>query len=120
MLATRRLESQLKRERVDAAVAALAATGQPLSIDAIALHADVSRNFIYSHPELRAQIAQRARQPSWRAAGAAVADGHVTVASLRASPSCSAATSPASSTPAAGGRTICAASCRTPRRRSLS
>lgn len=84
MIATRRLDTQLKRERVAAAVDALAATGRELSIAAIARHADVSRKFIYTHPDLRAQIEQRARQHSRRTTDAAVADGRVTVASLRA------------------------------------
>ena len=84
MLATRRLDSQLKRERVAAAVDALAATGRPLSIAAIALHAGVSRKFIYAHPELRAQIEQRARQAIAATGARASADGQVTIASLRA------------------------------------
>ncbi len=84
MVASRRLDTQLKRERVVAAVDARAATGQELSIAAIARHAGVSRKFIYTHPELRAQIEQRSRQHSRRATDAAVADGRVTVASLRA------------------------------------
>ncbi|MBA3260914.1 MAG: hypothetical protein H0T69_00255 [Thermoleophilaceae bacterium] len=84
MIASRRLDTQVKRERVAAAVDARAATGQELSIAAISRHAGVSRKFIYSHPDLRAQIEQRARQHSRRATDAAVADGRVTVASLRA------------------------------------
>jgi uncharacterized coiled-coil protein SlyX len=84
MVASRRLDSQLKRERVAAAVDARAATGRELSIAAIARHAGVSRKFIYAHPDLRAQSEERARQHSRRTTAAAVADGHVTVASLRA------------------------------------
>lgn len=84
MVASRRLDSQLKRERVAAAVDALAATGRELSIAAIARRADVSRKFIYTHPELRAQIEQRARQNAARSAAHAGADGRVTVASLQA------------------------------------
>jgi predicted nucleic acid-binding Zn-ribbon protein len=83
MVTSRRLDSQLKHARVAAAVDARAAVGQELSIAAIARHAGVSRKFIYAHPELRAQIEQRARQHSRRATAAAVADGQVTVASLR-------------------------------------
>jgi hypothetical protein len=56
MVATRRLDTQLKRERVTAAVDARATTGQELSIAAIARHAGVSRKFIYTHPDLRDQI----------------------------------------------------------------
>jgi chromosome segregation ATPase len=84
MLVSRRLDSQLKRERVAATVDALAATGQELSIAAIARHADVSRKFIYAHPDLRAQIEQRARQATAPTSATATANGHVTVASLRA------------------------------------
>lgn len=84
MLATRRLDSQLKHERVAAAVDALAAAGRQLSIAAIARHADVSRKFIYTHPELRAQIEHRARSNAARCAARAVADGQVTLASLQA------------------------------------
>lgn len=84
MLATRRLDSQFKRERVAAAVDALATTGRQLSITAIARHAGVSRKFIYTHPELRAQIEQRARQAIATTGARASADGQVTIASLRA------------------------------------
>ena len=84
MAASRRLDSQLKRERVAAAVDALAAIGRELSIAAIARHAGVSRKFIYAHPELRAQIEQRARQATAATTARAAAGGHVTVASLRA------------------------------------
>ena len=84
MAASRRLDSQLKRERVAAAVDALAAIGRELSIAAIARHAGVSRKFIYAHPELRAQIEQRARQATAATTARAAAGGRVTVASLRA------------------------------------
>jgi len=81
MVAARRLNSRLKRQRVAAAVDALAATGQEISIAAIARHAGVSRKFIYTHPDLRAQIEQRAQQAAVRAGARAAADGQVTVAS---------------------------------------
>lgn len=84
MVASRRLDSQLKRERVAAAVDALAASGRELSIAAIARRAGVSRKFIYAHPDLRAQIEQRARQATAATGARATADGQVTVASLRA------------------------------------
>ena len=83
MVALRRLDSQLKREQVVAAVDARLAAGQQLSIAVIARHAGVSRKFIYAHPDLCAQIEQRARQNAARAAGQASADGRVSVASLR-------------------------------------
>ena len=84
MVASRRLDSQLRRERVAAAVDALAATGRELSIASIARHAGVSRKFIYTHPDLRAQIEQRARQATATTGTRATADGRITVASLRA------------------------------------
>jgi chromosome segregation ATPase len=84
MVASRRLDSQLKRERVAAAVDALTATGRELSIAAIARHASVSRKFIYTHPDLRAQIEQRARQATAGTGARATTDARVTVASLRA------------------------------------
>ena len=83
MVASRRLDSQLKCERVVGAADALAAAGRELSVAAIARHAGVSRKFIYAHPELRAQIQQRARQSAARASAQAGAEGRVTVASLR-------------------------------------
>jgi chromosome segregation ATPase len=83
MLATRRLDSQLKHQRVIAAVDAHAATGQQLSIAAIARHAGVSRKFIYTHPDLRARIEQRARQATAASTARATADGRVTIASLQ-------------------------------------
>lgn len=84
MVATRRLDSQLKRERVTGAVDARLAGGQELTIAAVARHAGVSRKFIYAHPDLRAQIEHRALQTTARTTSAAVADGRVTTASLRA------------------------------------
>ena len=84
MVASRRLESQLKRERVLAAVDALLAGGQEPGIAAIARHARVSRKFIYTHPDLRAQIQQRAHQNTTRTSAQASADARVSVASLRA------------------------------------
>jgi hypothetical protein len=142
MVASRRLDSQLKRERVAAAVDARAATGQELSIAAIARHADVSRKFIYTHPELRAQIEQRARQatapptqgppptgtsPSPRCAPISPTPRHTTIAcassfarSSNASPKRSAATSPTSSSPAPIAPKSCAANYTTPRCRSSS
>jgi predicted RNase H-like nuclease (RuvC/YqgF family) len=84
MVTARRLDSQLKHQRVAAAAEARLAAGQELSIAAVARQAGVSRKFIYAHPDLRAQIEQRAQRHSQRATAAAVADGQVTVASLRA------------------------------------
>jgi chromosome segregation ATPase len=84
MVAQRRLDSQLKHQRVIAAVDAHLAAGQELSIAALARSAGVSRKFIYAHPDLRDRIEQRARQSAAACTSRAVADGRVTIASLRA------------------------------------
>jgi len=84
MIAQRRLDSQLKHRRVIAAVDARLATGHELSVAGLARHAGVSRKFIYAHPELRAQIEQRAQQAAEAGKAKAIADGRVTIASLRA------------------------------------
>lgn len=84
MVAQRRLDSQLKHERVIAAVDARLAAGHELSIAALARHAGVSRKFIYAHPDLRDRIEQRARQSAETGTSSAAADGRVTIASLRA------------------------------------
>jgi chromosome segregation ATPase len=84
MAAHRRLDSQLKRERVAAAVDAKLSAGHELTIAAIARHAGVSRKFIYAHPDLRTQIEHRALQATARDTSSAIAEGRVTVASIRA------------------------------------
>jgi hypothetical protein len=84
MVAQRRLDSQLKHQRVIAAVDAHLAAGRDLSVAALARHAGVSRKFIYAHPDLRARIEQRAEQANQAGTARAVADGGVTIASLRA------------------------------------
>jgi chromosome segregation ATPase len=84
MVAQRRLDSQLKHQRVIAAVDAHLAAGRDLSVAALARHAGVSRKFIYAHPDLRARIEQRAEQSNQAGTASAVADGRVTIASLRA------------------------------------
>jgi uncharacterized coiled-coil protein SlyX len=85
MVAQRRLDSQLKHQRVIAAVDAHLAAGLALSIAGLARRASVSRKFIYAHPDLRAQIEQRAEQANQAGAARAVADGRVTIASRRRS-----------------------------------
>jgi len=84
MVARRRLDSQIKHQRVVAAVDACVAAGLALSIAGLARQAGVSRKFIYAHPDLRARIEQRARQSAEAGTARAVADGRVTIASLRA------------------------------------
>jgi Family of unknown function (DUF6262) len=84
MVAQRRLTSQLKRDRVIGAVDARLAAGQELSVAGLARQAGVSRKFIYAHPDLRAQIEQRARQAISDRTCRAVSSGQVTIASLQA------------------------------------
>ena len=84
MVAQRRLDSQLKRQRVIAAVDARLAAGHELSVAALARHAGVSRKFIYAHPDLRPQIEQRAHQATRPARQQRGRGGRVTIASLRA------------------------------------
>lgn len=84
MVAQRRLDSQLKHQRVIAAVDAHLAAGHDLSVAALARHAGVSRKFIYAHPDLRVQIERRAEQATRASTERAVADARVTIASLRA------------------------------------
>jgi len=84
MVAQRRLDSQTKHQRVIAALDAHMAAGLALSIAGLARHAGVSRKFIYAHRDLRAQIEKRAEQTNKAGTARAVADGQVTIASLRA------------------------------------
>ena len=84
MHASRRLDSQLKAQRVRAAVGALVAAGRPVSIAKVAREAGVSRKFIYSHPELRAEIDHRAAPATARQTGSLTAAARVSAASLRA------------------------------------
>jgi chromosome segregation ATPase len=84
MIAGRRLDSQLKHDRVIATVDARLAAGHELSVAAIARQAGVSRKFIYAHPDLRAQIEQHASRSATAGAAGVAADARVTIASLQA------------------------------------
>ncbi len=84
MIAGRRLDSQVKHQRVIATVDARLAAGRELSVAGIARQAGVSRKFIYAHPELRAEIEQRASRSATTGATGGVADARVTIASLQA------------------------------------
>ncbi|WP_272477131.1 DUF6262 family protein [Baekduia alba] len=81
---SRRLDSQLKTQRVHAAVDAFIAAGRPVTIAQVAREASVSRKFIYSHPELRAEIEHRAAQATTRQTNSLTATARVSAASLRA------------------------------------
>ena len=80
----RRLDAQLKRERVAAAVDACLASGNEITIAGVARQARVSRKFIYSHPELRAELELRALRATQSAGATGLANARVTGASLRA------------------------------------
>ena len=80
----RRLDAQLKRERVAAAVDAWLASGNEITIAGVARHARVSRKFIYSHPDLRAELELRALRATQSAGATGLANARVTGASLRA------------------------------------
>jgi chromosome segregation ATPase len=84
MHSQRRLDSQLKRERVAAAVDACIASGAEVTIAGVARHARVSRKFIYSHPDLRAELELRALRATQSTGATATASARVTGASLRA------------------------------------
>jgi hypothetical protein len=84
MRGQRRLDGQLKRERVMAAVDALLAAGTEVTIAGLARHAGVSRKFIYSHPDLHAELQLRALRATQANATASVASARITGASLRA------------------------------------
>jgi hypothetical protein len=82
--AARRLDGQLKAEHVRAALRGLLAAGRPITIAEVARQASVSRKFIYSHPQLRAEIEHRAVQAAAPPRSPLVSEARVTVASLRA------------------------------------
>lgn len=84
LAALRRLDSADKARRVLAALDATLGTGEPLTIAALARRAGVSRQFIYDHPELRAEAGRRSAQAADRHTAATTASARVTVASLRA------------------------------------
>ncbi|KOT44835.1 hypothetical protein ADK47_41655 [Streptomyces rimosus subsp. rimosus] len=77
----RRVGSERRRDRVQAAVDAAVRAGTPLTAAAIARAAGVDRTFLYRHRDLLDQLHAAAREP----AGPAPANGPtVTLASLRA------------------------------------
>jgi len=84
LIALRRLDSQVKRDQVMAALAGYVARGEATTIVGLARRAGVSARFIYNHPDLRAEIERRAAEIGDQLAGAMVASARVTTASLRA------------------------------------
>jgi hypothetical protein len=84
LIGLRRLDSEIKAARVIAALDALASSGHAVRIATLARRANVSRRFIYDHPELRAEAERRAAEVANRHTGAMQASARVTGASLRA------------------------------------
>lgn len=80
----RRADSEARAARLLATLEAMVAAGEAPVISVLARRAQVSRRFIYDHPELRAEIARRASQVANRQAGAITANARTTTASLRA------------------------------------
>lgn len=56
LIAAARRRSAATRRRATAALRRLEATGQPVSFDALAREAQVSRSWLYAQPDLRADI----------------------------------------------------------------
>lgn len=84
LTASRRLDSTTKKTRVRAAINDIAASGATLNVAALARRANVSRRFIYDHPELRAEAEQQATVHATRDSATVAAQTSVTTASLRA------------------------------------
>lgn len=84
LTASRRLDSTTKQARVRAAINDMATSGAALNVAALARRANVSRRFIYDHPELRAEAEHQAVLSAARDGAAVSAQTSVTMASLRA------------------------------------
>lgn len=82
--ALRRLDSQVKRDRVMATLAGCVERGETMTIVGLAKRSGVSPRFIYNHPDLRAEIERRSAEIGDQLAGRVVASARVTTASLRA------------------------------------
>lgn len=80
----RRADSQAKAAQVRAALDAIVTAGGPLTVSHIARSAQVSRRFVYDHPELRAEIDLKAAEAVARFSGRLMSSAAVTGASLRA------------------------------------
>lgn len=80
----RRADSQAKAAQVRVALDAIVTAGGPLTVSHIARRAQVSRRFVYDHPELRAEIDLKAAEAVARFSGRLMSSAAVTGASLRA------------------------------------
>lgn len=84
LVALRRLDSQLKRDRVLATLGGFVERGEMMTIVGLAKRARVSPRFVYNHPDLRAEIERRAAEIGDQLGGRVTASARVTTASLRA------------------------------------
>jgi hypothetical protein len=73
MAAGRRADTERRRQRVLKALETAAASGEEISVSAIARRAGVDRTFLYRHRDLLARVhASEAQPPAGQAAGSAV------------------------------------------------
>jgi AcrR family transcriptional regulator len=84
LVALRRMDSQVKRDRVIATLDGFVERGESVTIAGLAKQAGVSPRFIYNHPDVRAEIERRAAEIGDQLAGRLAASAKVTSASLRA------------------------------------
>ncbi len=84
LLTRRRLDSQDKTRRFLAALQAVIDAGEPATIAALARRANVSRRFVYDHPELRAEAERLLTHAADRHTAGQAATARVSAASLRA------------------------------------
>ena len=64
LIASRRRDSDRRRQRVLNALEQLSAAGEQISVSSVARAAGVDRSFLYRHHDLRAQIHARAAAPA--------------------------------------------------------
>lgn len=84
LVALRRLDSQIKRDRVMAQLTGFVERGETTTIVGLARRAGVSPRFVYNHPDLRAEIERRSAEIGDQVTGRVVASARVTAASVRA------------------------------------
>lgn len=84
LVTLRRLDSQVKRDRVMATLDGFVQRREAITVAGLARKAGVSPRFVYNHPDVRAEIERRAAEIGDQLAGRVVASARVTTASLRA------------------------------------
>ncbi|MFF8036297.1 DUF6262 family protein [Streptomyces sp. NPDC016626] len=80
-LQARQQRTEASLRRIKDAVAHLEKTKTPITVSAVARHADVSRTFLYEHPQARTLVEEATR----RAAGSWIQDRHDELAEREAS-----------------------------------